>query len=98
MNTKEKKALKVPTVHLNGTSGQVLYEQYIEVGHSLGLTLRAMEEASPNARDYYVQGEGAYAEAAKEHTARVDALRGVGQEIATIVESLFDSIHYSDRG
>ena len=96
MNTKEKKALKVPTVHLNGTSGKVLYEQYIAVGRSLGLTLRAMEEASPNARDYYVQGEGAYAEAMKEHMARVDVLRGVGKEIDTIMEALFDAIHYSD--
>lgn len=95
MNTKEK-ALRVPTVHLNGTSGQKLYEQYIAVGNSLGLTLRAMDEAYPNARDYYVQGEGAYAEAVKEHMARVDALRGVGKEISAIVESLFHAIHYRD--
>ena len=95
MNTKEK-ALTVPTVHLNGTSGQALYEQYIAVGRAIGLTLRAMEEASPNARDYYVQGEGFFAQALAEHTARVDALRGVGKEISAIVESLFDAIHYRD--
>ena len=53
----------IPTVHLNGTSGQDLLEQQQAVLDALLAVREAMMAATPNARDYYPQGEDAFGEA-----------------------------------
>ena len=44
-----------PTIHLNGTSKDVLAKQYNDAVVLLRGALQAMEDAAPNARDYYPQ-------------------------------------------
>lgn len=82
--------MKVPTVHLNGTSVDDLYSQAHEAHKALRVALEKLYAMAPNARDYYVQGEGAFEVARKEHQARIDALIFVQKELVTIAAALLD--------
>lgn len=44
-----------PQVNLNGTSREVLVEQQLDVLHALDDLHKAMNEASPNGRDYQLR-------------------------------------------
>lgn len=69
-----------PTIHLNGTSKEVLSSQVCNAGIALEHALDLMREACPNARDYYPQGEQAFAQAVLEHKARLLAIKVVVDE------------------
>jgi hypothetical protein len=62
----------LPLIHLNGTSAQAIYDQQKKVSCACRALLRALEEAAPNARDYYPKGDDAYRTAAAEHRAKVE--------------------------
>jgi hypothetical protein len=49
----------VPTVHLNGTSGEELLAQLNTAILQLIQARRAVVAAAPNGRDYYLQGDQA---------------------------------------
>lgn len=83
--------MKLPTIHLNGTSKETLQEQYSKANEAIYAAIRALEGATPHARDYYVQNDQATAEALKEHRARVEKLLEVRKEINTILEHIADS-------
>lgn len=70
-----------PLVHLNGSSPERLAEGYDHAARALSAAIEALEDAAPNARDYYPKGESAFAEARREHSARVASLRAVRSEI-----------------
>lgn len=76
----------LPTIHLNGTDAESLFEQTCEVAGKLRAALVALDEAAPNARDYYPQGDRAFAQARTEHQARAAKLREVLQELEAIAE------------
>lgn len=82
--------LIVPTVHLNGTSGSVLEEQLCNVLVALRAALEFANEATPNARDYYVQGEGAFEAAQNQHTRRVEQLQAVRREYAEMLDNVVE--------
>jgi len=71
----------IPTIHLNGTSKQELLEQALEANFHLRKALHALTEMYPNGRDYYPQGTEAYAQARKDHDARISAVTQVLKEI-----------------
>lgn len=77
-----------PTIHLNGTAGADLLEQYTSANDALGVALKAMRGAWPNARDYYVQNPDTYRIATAEHTERIQKLLAVQGEILEIAEYL----------
>ena len=81
-------AIALPTVHLNGTSRQSLIDDNDAAYNALRAAVRALEKAAPNARDYYVQGDGAFANAVAQHVARLTALRSVLADLEAIAESL----------
>ena len=83
--------LELPRVHLNGTSRQVLQEQYRAASDALRLAIEGVEGTSPNARDYYVSG-GSYRNAAQEHRSRMERLRSVRAELVVIVDSLEERV------
>lgn len=66
-----------PTVHTNGTSREELLQQALDASAALKMARAAMQAAAPHGRDYYVQGMDAYADARKEHEARIQALDGL---------------------
>lgn len=80
--------LKHPTVHLNGTSREALLDSYEQAGRAIDAALLALSDASPNARDYYPQGDGAFQTAVAQHRARYDALWAVKLEIEALAENL----------
>lgn len=76
--------MMIPTVHLNGDTADRLVEQNRNVADAARALLEALAEASPNARNFYVQGPNAFSQAASEHTARCEAVRAVMADAATI--------------
>jgi hypothetical protein len=86
-----KQVIFAPSIHMNGSDADTLFESYAEAAASVRKALKAMEDASPNARDYYVQGADAYGQAVKQHVARADKLLEVQKEIFEILESIGDA-------
>ena len=82
---------RMPSIHLNGTSRDKLFEQYSDATAALRVAIKKLEDASPNARDYYLQGPSAYKEAEIQHNARILQLQGVMKEIYAILEHISDS-------
>jgi len=86
----------IPTVHLNGSSGEVLLDQYTTAAESIRKALDAVCNSGPNARDYYVQGPDVALAAQREHEARIASLKRVRAELAAIAEGIQDQIDTRD--
>lgn len=86
----------IPTVHLNGTSGEVLRYQWLAAGKALDAALSALCDSGPNARDYYVQGTDAPFTAQREHEARVKALRQMRDDVAAVVDGIEEQLFARD--
>lgn len=79
-----------PTIHHNGTSAADLLEQNIEAARRLRLALMALASAAPHARDYYLQGDFAFAKAVAEHEARRKRLEDVLSDLEALIEHVSD--------
>lgn len=82
--------LAIPTVHINGTSQQMLMDQLgnaIDAVHEAGRKLAA---ACPNGRDYYVQGGDAIKAALDQHEARMAKLKSIATDLESIMEAVAD--------
>ena len=78
-----------PTIHLNGSGGKSLYDDYANAAGKIREAIESMPV--PNARDYYVNpNPSAFAMAQAEHSARVAALVGIRDELYEILESISD--------
>lgn len=77
-----------PTIHLNGTSREQLLEQVTEAANALRTALNLIQEAHPNARDYYPQGPTAYRDAEAEHQARSRRVQEVLAEYVQLAETI----------
>lgn len=64
----------LPTIHLNGTGADTLYIEYKRVRFALMKARKTLEDATLNARDFYVQSDNAYAAARAERTAMLQKL------------------------
>ena len=71
--------LTLPTVHLNGTSRQMLSEGYGNAYRALQQAIRTFNEIEHNARDYYVAGPGAWPQATTQRDVMRSRLRDVQQ-------------------
>jgi hypothetical protein len=71
----------IPTRHLNGTSQKDLDANYETMLAALQSAIKAMEAASPNARDYYVQGPDAFGIAQAQHVERILRVADVKNQI-----------------
>lgn len=72
----------VPIVNLNGTSREELKEQFLEANRKAGELLKALAYAMPHGRDYQTAKDPmAFSQAAKEHTARLEAVRQIQNEM-----------------
>ena len=80
--------LKVPTIHLNGTSKDALIESYCEAIDALHEAGRKIAAAYPNARDYYVQGPDAACAAMRQHELRLEKLKSIVTELETMVQAI----------
>lgn len=84
------KTLVFPTVHRNGTNGNDLLEQITEARHALRIAIKAVENAAPNGRDYYVQGDDVIYKALEQHIDRLAACEWVLNELGQIGEAIAD--------
>jgi hypothetical protein len=82
--------LMTPSVHLNGTSGEQLFEQVCGVLDVLRALRKAMDDASPNARDYYIQGDDAFKIAVLQHDARGFKVTVLIEEYQALAEGIAD--------
>ena len=83
--------MRKPTIHLNGSSRDHLRED-LDVAHTkLAEAVLAVSKTSPNARDYYPQGEGAIYEAQAQHRERLAALVHVQKEVYELLEHVMDA-------
>jgi len=82
----------IPTVHLNGTSGQDLIDQNTNAWEAVRKAIDTLRAAAPNARDYYVKSPEAFSIAQRAHEYRVSALTAVRDQLASIVEGIQDQI------
>ena len=87
-STGGKRALTVPSAHLNGTSREELLRQVQVAGQAVWQARDALAKASPNARDYYPQGELAYPAARAEHDRRARMLLEVEEELSQLSEAI----------
>jgi hypothetical protein len=81
----------LPTIHINGSSPKDLFENACEALGALRKAIQAVEETSPNGRDYYPQGDGAIKTAVCEHASRIERLRSVIAELEELAEHITDT-------
>lgn len=85
------KVLRVPTVHLNGSSRDDLVGQCREVYRAITQAMEALNQAAPHARDYYVQDDPeAFEKARRQHEARAQKLIEVMDEYAILAYEIQD--------
>lgn len=80
--------MMVPTIHLNGTKKEWLEDQVYRAVMALQAAETAMSEASPNGRDYYVQGPSAIGAAISEHVERMAKIAKVREEMTALYEAI----------
>ena len=73
--------MTTPTIHANGTAKQDLMDALLKAHESLTASLKLLAETSPNRRDYYTQGEAAWADAVDAHHTRRTKLTEVKTEL-----------------
>jgi len=80
--------MRIPSIHLNGTSQKELFGGYLEAARAVRAAIEAVQATGPNGRDYYPQGGDALHDAIAEHASRVQKLRSVLSELETIAEAI----------
>lgn len=85
----EKSELKIPQVHLSGTTGPALIAGYLKAANAIGKAIEATGETWPHARDYYLQQDpDAQKKATTQHQDRMRRLRDVQQELQWLAEGV----------
>lgn len=80
-----------PTIHLNGTSPDVLRDGYIDAAEYMRRAIEALKrKAAPHGRDYYTQSVTAFGNAAEEHHQRLLRLESVLEELEELAEHCAD--------
>lgn len=81
-------ALRVPRIHLNGTSKEALVREYAAAREAVVNAMDAIKAITVHGRDYYVQSGNAYNEAAAQHRDRLLRLDSVREELEAILRKL----------
>jgi len=85
--------MRVPTVHLNGTSAKELREQLAQAVYAITRAQEKLMLAMPHGRDYYVQDGNAINEAQAEMRARDAKLEEVKKELSDMHQAVFEQEH-----
>jgi hypothetical protein len=80
--------LLIPTVHRNGTSGKELLDQILEARAALRVAIKALQNACPNGRDYYVQGDRTIHQALEQHSDRLSKIQSVYSDLEQIATGI----------
>ena len=88
--------MRVPTIHINGTSAIALSEQYEHAYRMLGAAIEAVQQTVPNGRDYYPQGDMAYVEARDEYRARMQQLESIRADMLALFQAVDEGAQSND--
>ena len=77
-----------PTIHLNGSSKQMLFDGWYNAYQKVREALNAIEAIPINARDYYPQGDDTWKMAVMEYTGICIEMNKIKTQLDEIVESL----------
>lgn len=80
----------IPTIHLNGTSGDDLQREYHEAYKTINLAIQALGDATLNGRDYYPQGDHAYRQARDERDEAFTKLKEVQSYVEEMLVGILD--------
>lgn len=81
--------MQFPVIHLNGSDGPTLRDQYLEASKAAQDALNAMARIDVHGRDYYVVPHGdATSKAYREHRVRMVKLQSVQAELLAIAEDI----------
>lgn len=86
-----------PTIHLNGTSPEMLREGYLNAYRSVGTAIQSIESIEFNSRDYYPQGHEAWNKAVKERREQVMKLAEVQKYLLEVAEYVQDRMDERER-
>lgn len=78
----------LPTVHLNGTGRKMLQDNYMAAYGALENAIEAFAAVEFNARDYYVQEDGAYIKAREERNKMFAHLERVNEYLVAHLEAV----------
>jgi hypothetical protein len=81
-------AYPLPTVHLNGTGRKMLQDGYMAAYETLEKATEALAAIEFNARDYYVQEDGAYIKAREERNKMFAHLEHVNEYLVAHLEAV----------
>lgn len=84
--------MRKPTIHMNGSNGQSLFDGYYAALEAVQAAQKALAACAPHGRDYYVQEGDATNEAIEEHRARYVALAKVEDDLLTL------ALHVQETG
>lgn len=87
----------VPTVHLNGTGGETLFQGFFDAWTAIHHAADKLSHAAPHGRDYYTQGDSAYDAARGEHEQRLKRLQDIKNELKAIMAGIRSQIDERKR-
>lgn len=76
--------MEKPSIHLNGTSAESLFKDYLGAYEAVSHALDALQKIPPHGRDYYVQPGDPYPAARAEHDARLQKLQDVKDDLEAL--------------
>jgi deoxycytidylate deaminase len=87
--TQQTTSLKVPTVHLNGTSADALKQEIYDAVRAVHDAKNALAKMTVHGRDYYVQADpDACIKARAQQVARIERLNEVEGELAEMYKGI----------
>ena len=85
-------ATPIPTIHLNGSSGENLRNETRNAYLAVCAAIDELCTAAPNARDYYPQGPAAWPAADDAHRSRLERLIAVRDELSELYRGIHDQL------
>jgi len=76
--------MATPTIHINGTPGADLFNQYTQAFMAVEAAIDAVTAASPHMRDYYPQAPEEWAEARTDHEDRLRDLNRIAIQLKAL--------------
>ena len=86
-----RETLAIPTVWINGTKGQDLFDDYSKAIDAIRDAVSAIKMTEPNGRDYF-KGAFEIEHAIENHRLRVSRLEAVKMELEMIREAIQDQM------
>ena len=89
--------MRKPTIHINGTDAQWLFEHYYEALAAVQKARHALMDCAPNGRDYYTQlhtpmhPKDPVGEAMDEHRQRLAWLESIEHDLEALATHVMDN-------